>query len=395
MQARLESRMHVLILPSWYPADDYDINGVFFREQAVALKKQGLSIGVISISLLTLRKLKNIFGMQATRMTVTEEAGIPTYRKPYRNWFYKIPGLGKFRYLLVARKVYLQYVKEQGKPDIIHVHSMLDAGIAAMYIKTKYGIPYVVTEHSSSIAKNLLSQRELRLIQTITDESALNIAVSSVFSKLLHTKTGREWNVLPNIVHEQFFKKIDETVDRSSSFRFINVCFLNENKRVDLLINAFALACKANPTVQLCIGGTGDQLGKLKQLASELGVDKQVVFLGALSRNQVMEEVGNADVFVLSSEVETFGVVLIEALALGKPVISTRSGGPEDIVEEYNGLLVPTNDVEALAAAMRYMVDHYHKYNQREIQQGCREKFSEALVGKRLKDMYLQVLSKD
>lgn len=78
--------MHVLILPSWYPADEQDINGVFFREQAIALKKQGLTVGVISISLLSLRKMRNIFSYTITRVRVTEEENIPTYRKSYRNW---------------------------------------------------------------------------------------------------------------------------------------------------------------------------------------------------------------------------------------------------------------------------------------------------------------------
>jgi len=386
--------MHVLILPSWYPADEYDINGVFFREQAIALKKQGLSIGVISISLLSLRKLTNIFGFKNTSVVFSEESGIPTYRKAYRNWLYKIPILGKARYLSVAKRLFLRYIQEQGTPDIIHVHSILDAGIAAKYIKARYGIPYVVTEHSSSFARNLLSQRELKIIQKVAEKSACNIAVSSRFADLLHTKTGLDWNVIPNIVHNQFFQNITRTVDQSI-FRFINVCFLNENKKVDLLIKSFSSAFKGNLEIQLYIGGTGDQLGKLKQLATDLGVDRQVTFLGALSRDQVREKVENAQTFVLSSEVETFGVVLIEALALGKPVISTRSGGPEDIVEEYNGLLVPVNNVEALADAMQYMVDNYYKFDQTEIQHRCYKKYSEESVGKALEELYWQVLKQD
>lgn len=386
--------MHVLILPSWYPADEYDINGVFFREQAIALKKQGVTVGVISISLLSLRKMRNIFSYTITKVSVTEEEDIPTYRKSYRNWFYKIPVLGKAWYVLNARKLFLRYVKEQGYPDIIHVHSILDAGFAAMNIKNRFSIPYVVTEHSTSFARNLHSQRELKLIRMIADQSNLNIAVSSPFASLLHIKTGKEWTVMPNIVHERFFREIREPGNQLN-FRFINICFLSKKKRVDLLINAFSSVFGGNPKIELYIGGTGDQLPELKQLVSNLNLEKQVVFLGALSRNQVMEEVEKAEVFVLSSEFETFGVVLIEALALGKPVISTRSGGPEDIVEEYNGLLVPVNNVEALADAMQYMVDNYHKFDQTEIQHRCYKKYSEESVGKALKELYWQVLKQD
>jgi glycosyltransferase involved in cell wall biosynthesis len=227
----------------------------------------------------------------------------------------------------------------------------------------------------------------------IADRSNSNIAVSSPFASLLHIKTGKEWTVMPNIVHERFFREIREPGNQLN-FRFINICFLSKKKRVDLLINAFSSVFGGNPKIELYIGGTGDQLPELKQLVSNLNLEKQVVFLGALSRNQVMEEVEKADVFVLSSEFETFGVVLIEALALGKPVISTRSGGPEDIVDEKNGLLVPTNDREALGKAMQYMVENYNTYNPQEIQQRCHEKFSEASVAKRLVNVYQQVLTK-
>jgi glycosyltransferase involved in cell wall biosynthesis len=384
--------MHVLILPSWYPSNEQDINGVFFREQALALKSHGLTIGVVTLSLLSLRDLRNILGYRTTRVQFTNDNGVPTYRKPYRNWFYKLPVLGKLQYLLVARRLFLQYVANHGRPDVIHVHSMIDAGIAAMYCKARYNIPYVVTEHSTSFARNLLSQRELRLIRIIAEQSDMNIAVSTPFANLLREKTGQEWKVIPNIVHEQFFRKINNIVDRSS-FRFINVCYLTEKKRVDLLVKAFFSTFRGNPRIQLCIGGVGDQLFSLKQLTSNLGLDGQVVFLGALSRNQVMDEVENADVFVLSSEFETFGVVLIEAMALGKPVISTRSGGPEDIVEDYNGILVPINDEKALGDAMRYMIDNYQKYNPQNIQQKCHDKFSEASVVRRLAHMYRQVLA--
>jgi glycosyltransferase involved in cell wall biosynthesis len=382
--------MHVLILPSWYPADEQDINGTFFREQARALKKQGLTVGVVSISLLSLRKMRNIFNYTITRVSVTDEENIPTYRKSYRNWFYKIPVLRKTWYLVTAKRLFHRYVREQGYPDIIHVHSMLDAGIAAMYIKSRYSIPYVVTEHSSAFPRNLLSNRELEIVKKIAENSAINIAVSSLFAALLQEKTNQKWSVVPNIVHSQFFRTCWKSSNQSN-FRFINVCFLNTNKRVDLLINAFSSVVGENPKIELYIGGTGDQLPELKKLVSNLKLDKQVTFLGALTRSQVREEMEKADVFVLSSDFETFGVVLIEALALGKPVISTKSGGPEDIVEKYNGLLVPTNDIEALGKAMQYMVENYNTYNQQEIQQRCREKFSEETIGKQLYAIYKQV----
>ena len=78
----------------------------------------------------------------------------------------------------------------------------------------------------------------------------------------------------------------------------------------------------------------------LEALVQEKALTEQVTFLGSLTREQVRQEVSEADAFVLSSEYETFGVVVIEALALGKPVIATRCGGPESIVVPSVGYLV-------------------------------------------------------
>jgi glycosyltransferase involved in cell wall biosynthesis len=198
------------------------------------------------------------------------------------------------------------------------------------------------------------------------------------------------FEVIPNIVHDNFFAKPLRTT-KNNTFVFINVCLFTFKKRIDLLIQAFAKGFKGNNSVRLHIGGDGEERQALERLVKDLGVIEQVRFVGRLSREQVVDEISAADAYVLSSQHETFGVVLIEALALGKPVIATRCGGPENIVTDRDGLLVPVDDVDALADAMQLLYANRTDYHADSLRQSCRERFSEEVVAQRLLGVYTEV----
>ncbi len=387
--------MHVLILPSWYPDSPQDIGGSFFREQAIALKKHGCKVGVVTVQLRSLKQYKSVFS-GSYKVEFEIDQGIPTYRQHGVHWFPRSRKLQAKVWAGYGCKLVERYIAEHGRPDIIHVHSMLNAGIVALRISQCYTIPYVVTEHSSAFVRKIFSPYQLRAASEIASHSQRCFAVSSPFADLLNeclVESISRWEVIPNIVHHSFFAKPLRTTN-SNTFGFIVVCGFNFNKRVDLLIQAFAKGFKGNNAVHLHIGGDGKERQALERLVKNLGVVEQVRFLGKLSREQVLDEISATDAFVLSSQHETFGVVLIEALALGKPVIATRCGGPEDIVTERDGLLVPVDDVDALADAMQVLYANRADYHADSLRrQSCRERFSEEVVAQRLLNIYTEVLS--
>lgn len=91
----------------------------------------------------------------------------------------------------------------------------------------------------------------------------------------------------------------------------------------------FARVLEQYPDLLLEIGGDGPEKTKLEELVTKLGINKNIKFLGQLTRDEVKNKMNEeSSAFVLSSEYETFGVVVVEALALGKPVIATKCGGP-------------------------------------------------------------------
>lgn len=198
---------------------------------------------------------------------------------------------------------------------------------------------------------------------------------------------------MPNPVNSIFLRAPLLALPHDGQFTFLHISLFGGNKAVDMLIKAFAEAFKADGKTLLNIGGDGPELKDLQILAGTLGVATRVKFLGQLSRAEVMHQLQACHAFVLSSRHETFGVVLIEALAMGRPIVATRCGGPESIVRESNGLLVPVDDVAGLACAMRRMRERYNDYDAVRIRADCSEKFSERTVTGRLIREYSETLT--
>lgn len=387
--------MHILILPSWYPAYPGDINGVFFREQALSLRKYGHQVGVIHAQLRSLRAWKSIFtGKRGIEHEL--DYGLPTLRSHGMAWFPRALHANTWLWLRHGLRLYDRYVEQYGQPDLIHVHSMLNAGVLARSIQRRHGIPFVITEHFSGYARGILRPKQLSTATMIAHSAARRFAVSQPFCDLLQDILGADtgsWQEMSNSVEQRFIDLLlPQSGDAEGRFRFVNVALLTENKCVHNLIRAFAKSFSNDPSVILDIGGDGVERPRLETLSAELGVTDRVRFLGALDRDQVAHAMARANAFVLASRYETFGVVVIEALALGKPVIATRCGGPESIVREQDGLLVPPDDVDALADAMRTLRSNYGRYQAVDIRAGCIARYSERVVVERLTRVYTEVL---
>ncbi|QRQ14038.1 glycosyltransferase [Acinetobacter pittii] len=382
--------MHILILPSWYPHFNGDISGSFFREQALALYRQGNKVGVIYPQIRSLFDIKGIFN-KPYGCQIENDNGLLVLRWHGINFFPKLPFLSKQNWINCGLKIFDEYVKNNGKPDVIHVHSLLNAGYLAREINKKYNIPYVVTEHSSGFARGLVSNRIIKSLSDVLLHSSNCMAVSQSFCEFLEkTFEKTNWNYLPNIVSDEFLKEKFDQEDKG--FILLNVCFLNKNKKVDLLIFSFAKALQINPLLKLKIGGDGPERSYLENLVKDLEISHAVNFLGLLSRDQVKHEINKSSAFVLSSEYETFGVVIVEALALGKPVIATKCGGPESIIQPQVGYLVENNSVDSMAEAILELADNYKNFKRECIREYCRNNFSEPIVIDKLIHIYQSTL---
>jgi glycosyltransferase involved in cell wall biosynthesis len=282
------------------------------------------------------------------------------------------------------------YRHSHGLPDVLHVHSVLDAGVLAMRLSARFRIPYVMTEHSTAFARGQLSVDELQLASKIARNASSRIAVSPQLAELLRRTLcvgSGDWVTVPNIVDTSFFLHPLGTIN-PGKFTFINVGLMDVKKGQDVLLMAFARARRVDPHLALVIVGDGEEETRLRKLAQTLGLGDDVTFAGRLSRSQVRDRVSDADGLVLSSSVETFGVVVAEALALGKPVVATRCGGPESIVREGDGELAPAGDIEGLATAMVRVARERNRFDPVTLREGCRARFGEDSVVRMLRDQY-------
>ena len=126
-----------------------------------------------------------------------------------------------------------------------------------------------------------------------------------------------------------------------------------ENKGFDLLLEAFASVADTHTDVDLVMGGDGAALSSLRELAARLGIAERVQFPGRLSRLQVAAAMSQAEVFVMPSRVEPFGIVILEAWRAGLPVVATRNGGPPEFMRDgEDGVLVDPFDRASLAGAL-------------------------------------------
>lgn len=198
--------MHVAVIPSWYPKTETDVDGIFFRLQAQALQRKGLKVGVIAPMFRYLRvHTKSIFtGPYGIRKH--NQGGLNTYAYDSMYFFPRFPviDLDRIRWVRAGMKAFARYVRENGRPDIVHAHSMNYAGILAYEIYKTYGIPYVITEHSSTITRNLIRPHQWPIMRLAAEHSAARFAVSRDFSRLLKEKYGLEWEYLPNVLGDNF-----------------------------------------------------------------------------------------------------------------------------------------------------------------------------------------------
>jgi glycosyltransferase involved in cell wall biosynthesis len=357
--------------------------GIFFKEQAEALSKAGNKIGVVSISEIHHSEVWKSKKLVFNSINFNEN-NINTYRIqiPY---IPKFPNIRRRLKLFIFKIVFKKYIKKHSLPDIVHLHSFM-SGEFAIWIKEKYNIPYVVTEHFSGFARKTISVANLNIAKKIYSLSSYNIAVSEQFKNLLHNEFDICFNYIPNIVNIDFFNVKEKKATKQ--FNFINIAFLDTKKNQAMLIRAFTKSFKNQLQVRLTIVGNGQEYSNLKNLIKKLNMEDQIFLYGKANREEVKMLLQKSDAFVLSSQYETFGVVVIEAMSCGLPVIATKCGGPESIITLDKIGLLSDMDENDLSNKLTYMYKNKSIYDSDYIRNHVVKNFSEETVVNQLIKIY-------
>ena len=374
--------MKVFVISKGMPTEKYPLNGIFEFDQAKALTKVGHDVAMLVIDFRS-RSYKRNYGCFEY-----EKDGVKVFELSLPLGLYR-RALPVLQHLLL--RLYKKAVKSYGKPDVIHAHFYSIAAIASV-LKKKFNMPFVVTEHSSKLNTNIneISKLDQNLAKNAYQHADKVVAVSNALAKNLKTNFNVNAEVIHNIVDVSHFQYVKR--EPKSNFTFVSVGNLVPIKRFDLLIEAFAEAFKNDKSVYLKIVGAGSEMNTLQGLINQYNMNNQIALLNEVGRDRLKEIYPEGDAFVLASKSETFGVVFIEAMATGLPVIATDCGGPSDFVNEQNGYLVPVNDKQALVDALKKMHDNAYSFNLLEISKLCVEKFSPENIGNALTNLYMEII---
>lgn len=243
--------------------------------------------------------------------------------------------------------------------DLIHAHAALPCGYAAALIGRELGIPFVITVHgldafSTAQVKGIAGRRCERASAGVYRAASRVICVSEkVQARVEAGALGVRTSVVYNGVDPELFfpAKAENT-----PARILSVGNLIPIKGQDTLLRALAAIRNYWPS-ECTIIGEGPEKDRLKALAADLGIGKQVHFLGCQGRRQVAEAMRRCSLFVLPSRFEALGCVYLEAMSCGKTVIACRGQGIEEVIHHgVNGWLVDGGDVQELASALSFLL---------------------------------------
>jgi len=394
--------MNLFIIPSWYPSQAQPIGGIFTQEQAEAIAELCPDNKVIVStwghfdSVLPIRYLRQSIKVLQWRLRqrknqVGQRNGVWEVFNPALSWSHRLP-FGVVRRLIAVNRRNLQLAIERfGKIDLIHAHVSYPAGYVASILSMEFGIPYVLTEHMAPFPFPSLMRRDKPFpeISQAFANAAAAIAVSPSLAKRIASFGYREPVVIPNVVDERRFSLGKPSPDK---FVFFTLCGLTDQKGIDHLLEAIALWNPPVDRFEFRIGGDGSMRATYQAMAERLGLADRVRWLGAVSREDAPHLFRECHIYVMPSRHETFGVVYAEAIASGKPIIATRCGGPEFIVNETNGRLVEIGDIEGLSATMQQMAEHWNEFDPVAIRQDFERRFSRPAVVAQLRSLYESVI---
>lgn len=382
--------MKIFLLPSWYPSKERPLDGVFFKEQAEALVKKNIEVVVVNVVIKSLSE----YSRDTNKGTLQffEENGVKVYKFITYNYFPRLTELYLRYYARILKKVFNKVVEIEGEPDLVHIHSAIDIGIA--YTLSKIKVPYVITEHSTKYSRNILNNTQKKYLESVFTKAkkvmTVGVGLKSEISKYI---SASKIDVVYNpVIMPVVMPKVD---DNKKKFRFFSLGLLSSKKGMDALIEAYDKYKGQLSNTELYIGGHGEEFSNLEKLIKEHGLENRIFLLGSLDRAAVAFNMKNCDCFVLASRFETFGIVFVEAMYYGKPVIATRTGGPDSFLNDECGILVDVDDIDGIGKAMVEVRNNYHSYDSNKIIDFCKDNFSEEVIIEKLKHIYNEVIGEE
>ena len=376
-------KIKVLFVSRWYPNRLDAMEGLFVRKHALAAALYN-EIQVLFV--------KEDPFVKNTEIEVLNYDGLQETIVYYPSSKYRV--VRASRYFKALFSGYRQVKRNGFSPQLLHANVLTRVGFFAYLIKLFNRTPNVVSEHWSRYFEHGYFSKTSFLHKCLTafivKKSAYFMPVSNLLKKSLDEFNLKNKNC--QIIHntiEDFFWERKKEEDRSVK-RILHVsCFDEKAKNIKGIIRAFVKLYKQRQDIELVIAGVGVDFLAIKSFAKEQNAP--IFFLGELTPFEVAKWMAKSDVFVLFSNYETSGVVLMESLASGLPITSTPCGIAPEIITDKNGIIVPFCDENSLAKEMNWILENQYRFNKDEISQSA-EQFRFSNIGKQLNTIYSQTI---
>jgi glycosyltransferase involved in cell wall biosynthesis len=353
--------MRILMISHLYPSKTDDVNGSFVHSQVKALSEQDCTIKVVAPTAfapfplhLIKEKWRRFHLTPKTDNFQGIEVVYPRIVRTPRAALFELSGLNYYH----AMKKYVFSLHQEQSFDLIHAQVAYPDGWAAVKLAKKLNLPLVLTLHGQELQKIVTWGKRLNnLVQTTLDSAEAVIVASAKMQALAETHGVSKprlhliYNGLDVLPSAELPEEIMSRIKGKKVL--LSVGRLEEEKGIQHNLEALALIKDKHPNLLYIIVGTGSYQVKLQDLARSLGIENRVIFAGHFPREKVQAFYENSDVFSLPSRDEAFGIVYLEAMAAGLPVIGTEDEGIAPLIKDNQvGRLVKNGDIPALAAGI-------------------------------------------
>lgn len=379
----------VLWLASWYPDRLEPLSGDFIERHARSASLVN-DITVIHV-------VKDHLNRTPSRQSI-ERVSYHPHLTAIVGYYKSTSLLGRvsglislFKSFILQKRLIDQFIRQNGKPDLVNVHICFKAGLGALYCKWRYKLRYIVSEQwtifCTEASPNFNDQSFVArwLMKTIYKNSSACSTVSHYLAKSIVNRFGVKLPVrIPNVVNHRLFYHSSE---KKSLFTFIHVSVLNYQKSPFEIIEAIRLL-REKTQVPFRFIIYGPDLPAISNRISENNLLDVVIYRSEVLQDVLAEQVRKCHSLVLYSRFETFGCVVIEAMAAGLPVIVSDIPVMRELVEEgVTGTFAPLEQPEMLAEKMLWIIQNYHLFDPAKIAEQT-ESYSFDHVGKMFDDLY-------
>lgn len=316
----------VLVISNMYPSASHPSYGIFVKNQVEALKRAGIEVDIA--------------------VNDNPAVGKKNVITKYAKWAKNALSLGN---------------KEKNDYTVTHAHYVFPSGMLSLALKKMFRIPYIVTAHGGDIERMAKKNERIRKwTASILQQAEHVIAVGPVLAEQIERDfqvPATKISILSMGVNRTIFHQADKVAVRQELqvaedvFTFLFVGNVIEQKGVEELLHAYRqVRANTDRATQLIIVGSRRDMAFIERIQPL--VDEHVRFEDPVKQPQLAKWFQAADTFVLPSHLEGFGLVALEALACGTPVIASQVGGLVSLLGDGAGKLVPAKNSDALREEM-------------------------------------------